>query len=212
MRFGIFGGTFNPIHFGHLRAAEEVRYKAGLDKIIFMPSGIPPLKSEELVDAYHRYKMVRIATSSNPDFLVSDIEIRGEEISYTLNTVEKMKRLYPEDELFFILGTDAFLDMPNWYKPDLLIEMIDFILVTRPGYDLFEIIKKSPFIRSRDLINTDGDIIDLSLLSDKKISVFKVTDINISSTEIRRLLRENRSIRYLLPEPVEEYIYRYKLY
>lgn len=212
MRLGIFGGTFNPIHFGHLRAAEEVRYRAGLDKIIFMPAGIPPLKNEELVDAAHRYRMVRIATSSNPHFLVSDMEIRGKEISYTVNTVEKMKGLYPEDELFFILGTDAFLDMPNWYKPNLLIEMVDFILVTRPGYNLFEIFEKSPFIKKRDLANLDEEVISLTLYSQRKVYVFKVTDINISSTEIRRLLREKKSIKYLLPETVEEYIYIHNLY
>lgn len=212
MRLGIFGGTFNPIHIGHLRTAEEVRYKAGLDKIIFMPSGIPPLKSEELVDASHRYRMVRIATSSNPHFLVSDLEVREREISYTINTIEKMKGLYPDDELFFILGVDAFLDMPNWYRPHLLIEMVDFILVTRPGYDLSEIIERSPFIRRVDLKNPNEGITNLTLQSNRKVLVFKVTDINISSTEIRRLLREKKSIKYLLPEPVEEYIYRYNLY
>lgn len=212
MRFGIFGGTFNPIHIGHLRAAEEVRYKAGLDKIIFMPSGIPPLKSEELVEAPHRYRMVRIATSSNPHFLVSDLEVRDREISYTINTIEKLKSLYPDDELFFILGTDAFLDMPNWYRPHLLIEMVDFILVTRPGYDFSEIIERSPFIVSVDLKKPDEGITNLTLKSNRKVFVFRVTDINISSTEIRRLLSEKKSIKYLLPEPVEEYIYRHNLY
>jgi nicotinate-nucleotide adenylyltransferase len=208
MRFGIFGGTFNPIHYGHLRAAEEVRYKAGLDKVIFIPSGNPPLKTEEIIEASHRYGMVRIATASNPHFVVSDIEINEKEKSYTVNTVKKLKEIYPDDELFFILGTDAFLDIPNWWQPYELINMIDFILITRPGFGSSENILKSPFIKTNSF-NTHES---LSLISERKVFLVKVTAIDISSTEIRRLLKENKSIKYLLPESIEEYIYKHNLY
>lgn len=206
MRLGIFGGTFNPIHFGHLRAAEEAREQVRLDKVIFMPSGNPPLKASDLIDAQHRYAMTKLATDSNVNFVVSDIELRGREKSYTVNTINKLKEIHSGDDLFFILGIDAFLDIPNWWQPEKLISMIDFIIVTRPGFNPKEILK-SPYIKkdrfaSKSLVMTSG----------RKIIFVQITNIDISSTEIRRLLKENKSIKYLLPEIAEQYIYSNRLY
>jgi nicotinate-nucleotide adenylyltransferase len=212
MRFGIFGGTFNPIHYGHLRAAEEVRYKAGLDKVIFIPSGNPPLKTEEIIEASHRYSMVRIATASNPYFVVSDIEITEKEKSYTVNTIKKLRDIYPDDELFLILGIDAFLDIPNWWKPYDLINMIDFILITRPGFEPSEVIIKSPFVKSNPISSSANLYKSISLISEKTAFLINVTAIDISSTEIRKLLKENKSIKYLLPESIEEYIHKHNIY
>ena len=207
MKLGILGGTFNPIHFGHLRAAEETRDKAGLDKVVFVPSGNPPLKTADTIDASHRYIMTKLATDSNVDFVVSDVELRQEEKSYTVNTIQRLREIYPEDELFFILGVDAFMDMPNWWLPDVLMSMVDFILVTRPGFDMTDV-AKSPYIE--DGQRAGGDF--LRLVSGKKVIPVQVTPMDISSTEIRRLLREGLSIKYLLPEPVERYIYGHDLY
>lgn len=206
MRLGIFGGTFNPIHFGHLRAAEEAREQVRLDKVIFMPSGNPPLKASDLIDAQHRYAMTKLATDSNVNFVVSDIELRGREKSYTVNTINKLKEIHSGDDLFFILGIDAFLDIPNWWQPEKLISMIDFIIVTRPGFNPKDILK-SPYIKkdrfaSKSLVMTSG----------RKIIFVQITNIDISSTEIRRLLKENKSIKYLLPEIAEQYIYSNRLY
>lgn len=226
MKLGILGGTFNPIHFGHLRAAEEARERVKLDKIIFMPSGNPPLKTIDLIGASHRYAMARLATASNVNFVVSDLEIRQIEKSYTVNTIQRLYEIYPGDELFFILGIDAFLDIPNWWHPDMLTGMIDFVLVTRPGFDLTDVLK-SPYVKrqschceeqSSGAISTNeiappsacNDIFQLK--SGRKALVLQMTPMGISSTEIRRLLREGKSIKYLLPDKVEEYIYQHNLY
>lgn len=213
MKLGIFGGTFNPIHFGHLRAAEEVREKLNLDKVIFMPSGNPPLKTLDLIDASHRYTMARLATASNVNFVVSDIEVRQIEKSYTVNTIQRLYEIYRGEELFFILGIDAFLDIPNWWQPEVLVSLIDFILVTRPGYKLTDILK-SPYILEDRTQKTESMLTTgyWMLTSKKKAFVLETTPIGISSTEIRRLLKECKSIKYLLPDKVEEYIYQHKLY
>lgn len=211
MRLGILGGTFNPIHFGHLRAAEEAMERGNLDKVIFMPSGNPPLKIVDLIDASHRYAMARLATASNVNFVVSDLEIRQIEKSYTVNTIQRLCEIYPGDELFFILGIDAFLDIPNWWQPDVLTGMVDFILVTRPGFDLMDVLK-SPYINKDQGSKVKGQGEEIRLLSGRKALVLQMTPMGISSTEIRRLLREGKSIKYLLPDKVEEYIYQHNLY
>lgn len=210
MRLGIFGGTFNPIHYGHLRAAEEIRYKINLDRVIFIPSGNPPLKSSELSDAVHRYAMTKLATDSNVNFVVSDIELRQTGKAYTVNTLERLFEIYAGDELFFVLGIDAFLDIPNWRQPDRLIGMIDFIILTRPGFDLKDIIK-SPFISGR--IKTDRIIGEtITLKGGREAIIVDISPLDISSTEIRRLVGEDKSIKYILPEAVEKYIYTHNLY
>jgi nicotinate-nucleotide adenylyltransferase len=210
MKLGIFGGTFNPIHFGHLRAAEEVRYLIDLDKVIFMPSGNPPLKSSDLAEASHRYAMTRLATQSNVNFLVSDIEMRQDVKSYTIATVDTLSRTYPEDELFFIMGLDAFLDLPNWREPDRLITSIDFIIVTRPGFELKEL-NASPYIED-EIIKFDAGVTSFTLKGGRQASVAAVSVFDVSSTTIRSLSMTGKSIKYLLPEAVEHYIFSHRLY
>lgn len=205
MRLGIFGGTFNPIHFGHLRAAEEVRDKLAIDRVLFMPSGNPPLKVSGLIEASHRYAMTRLATSSNVNFLVSDLEVLKTEKAYTVDTLERLLEIYPGDELFFILGLDAFLDMPNWWQPERLSGLVDFIVVTRPGFDPADI-GKSPYIE-----HSEGPGL-WSLTSGKRVIHVNITAMDISSTNIRGLLKEGKGIKYLLPETVEQYIYSHRLY
>jgi len=210
MRLGIFGGTFNPIHFGHLRAAEEVRQVLGLDKIIFMPSGNPPLKSAELAEAYHRHSMTRLAAESNVDFLVSDLEMRQDEKSYTVTTVDRLHHMHPDDELFLILGLDAFLDLPDWKEPRRLVSSIKFVVVTRPGTDEKQL-AESPFVEACRPSGKLG-LSSLILKGGRESCVVRISAFDISSTMIRRLVREGKSIRYLLPETVEQYIKSKHLY
>jgi nicotinate-nucleotide adenylyltransferase len=125
---GIFGGTFNPIHYGHLRSAEEVREKFGLDKILFVPAGSPPLKTEGIADALHRQEMLRLAVTDNKFFELSDIECRLPGKSYTVNTIEQLKEANPDAKFFFILGIDAFIDIPNWWQPEILITLLISLL------------------------------------------------------------------------------------
>lgn len=221
MRLGIFGGTFNPVHYGHLRVAEEARVKNDLDKVIFIPSGNPPIKISELADASARYLMTSLAVDSNPDFIVSDLEIRQIEKSYTVNTVERLREIYSDDELFLILGIDAFLDMPAWRQPEKITEIIDFIVVTRLGYNFSDVLS-SPYIKSHQsfalaMLNAGLPFIgehkiELQLLSGRSIIFTKITPIGISSTYIRGLVKKGESIKYLVPDKVEKFIHEYTLY
>jgi nicotinate-nucleotide adenylyltransferase len=210
MRLGIFGGTFNPIHIGHLRVAEEVRDICGLDKIVFMPSGNPPLKTDDLAGAVHREAMARLATGANINFVVSDIEMRDGDKSYTVNTVEKLRSVYSGDEIFFIMGLDAFLDLPKWLEPDKIISAIDFIIMTRPGFGCDEM-KKSPFVEEIS-IDAAAGVTDCRLKWGRKAMVVQVTGIDVSSRVIRQLVGTGRSIKYLVPEAVGQYIASNKLY
>jgi nicotinate-nucleotide adenylyltransferase len=210
MRLGIFGGTFNPIHTGHLRAAEEVRYRCMLDRIIFMPSGSPPLKTSGLAEAFHREAMTRLAISPNANFDISDVEMRDGDKSYTVNTVEKLRSVYSAEELFFIMGLDAFLDLPKWREPERIISGIDFIVMTRPGSG-FEGIRESPYVEEIIPAGHSG-ISVCGLKGGKRAYMVQVTAFDISSTAIRQLIREGKSIRYLLPDVVEEYIAVNRLY
>ena len=145
MKVGIFGGTFNPIHYGHLRAAEEVREKLRLDRILFIPSGTPSLKTEELAEAVHRYKMTRLAVVTNRFFELSDIECRHPGKSYTVKTVEELKKASPGIDFLFILGIDAFLDIPNWWNPENLIGLMDFVVIPRSPFRFVDLLS-SPYI------------------------------------------------------------------
>ncbi len=238
MRLGIFGGTFNPVHSGHLRTAEEARYKLRLDKVIFVPAGNPPLKERDAVAASHRYAMATLAAASNKDFIVSDLEAVKRGKSYTVDTLQTLRKRYRGDELFFILGSDAFLDMPKWREPEKLTGLMDFIIVGRPGSS-FDAIAGSPYIKkvnsgevnselkkeevynasndsrftnSRCFGSTSHDSRSLKLVSGRRAFLVPVTQMDISSSGIRRLVKEKMSIKYLLPASVERYIKKYKLY
>lgn len=203
MRIGLFGGTFNPIHYGHLRGAEEVRESFSLDKVIFIPAGIPPLKGLDVVNGLHRLNMVKLAVRDNPYFEVSDYEISKKSPSYTLNTVEHFKKLYSKHTLFFIIGIDSFLELHLWHKPEELVKMIDFIVMSRPG---FGDIKLSQFIECEQ-----ENYFKLKN-SDKKVYYISISPYWISSSCLRQMIRNGKSIRYLVPDQVKDYIERKKLY
>jgi len=216
MKVGIFGGTFNPIHYGHLRAAEEVREKLEFDKILFIPSGSPPLKIKELADAKHRYKMTRLAIVTNRLFELSDIECRLSGKSYTVKTVEELKKNNPEIEFSFILGIDAFLDVTNWWHPERLITLANFVIISRPDFRFIDL-QISPYIKInrrilKRLDNAEIETYTIKLKSSRNATFLRLTPIGISSTGIRRLLKEGKSIKYLLPAEVESYIIANKLY
>lgn len=189
-RIGIMGGTFNPIHLGHLTAAEQVYEALNLEKIIFVPSYTPPHKdSREIAPPLHRYTMVLLATLENEHFLVSDIEIRRKGISYTEETIREFKNIYGEDtEIFFIVGYDTISQLNTWKNIESLLNACTFIAVSRFGYRR----SKSPW---KD-----------------KIKWIPIEGLGISSTLIRRRIREGKSVKYLLHPAVEKYINKYGLY
>ena len=210
MDIGIFGGSFNPIHIGHLIVAEEVFQRRGLSKVIFMPTGISPHKeSSDLIDSSHRYQMVKSAISDNEHLEVSDIEIKRSGKSYTIDTIRILREIYGEEHNFYlIMGTDMINEISTWKDISILSGICRFIMVNRSPIPTNGI-SKSPF--------PECGIRGIKVFSDEKIAEtegLKVTipPIGITSTEIRERLRSGRSIRYLVPHCVEDYIKTHNLY
>lgn len=197
-KYGIMGGTFDPIHFGHLVIANEVLAKYKLDRIIFVPTGNPPHKSTEgMTDVYHRYMMVQFATMTNPQFYVSNIEVYKKEVCYTVETIRELKKKYKDAEFYFITGTDAVLELPTWKSPKEILELCKFIAVNRPGY-----VTDSYEEKIKVLMKKYGGIIES----------IKAPQLQISSTDIRERICNNKPTKYLLPENVEQYILKNQLY
>ncbi|TAN40531.1 MAG: nicotinate-nucleotide adenylyltransferase [Nitrospirae bacterium] len=216
MKIGIFGGTFNPVHFGHLRAAEEAREKLSLDKVLFIPSGNPPLKTADLAEARHRLRMTQLAVQGNRAFEVLDMECIRPERSYTVDTLMSLQQIYAGDELYFMLGIDAFLDIPNWWMPDRLVSLANFILFSRPG-QRFTDLASSPYLPVEaealsGLERIGAGPFTARLKTGKEVVMLQVTALNISSTDIRRRVKSGASIKYLLPEQVESFIISNSLY
>ncbi|MBI4972849.1 MAG: nicotinate-nucleotide adenylyltransferase [Candidatus Omnitrophica bacterium] len=187
MKIGILGGTFNPIHLGHLILAEEVREKLDLERIIFVPAYLPPHKDNtEIAPAKDRFAMVKLAIKENKYFCVSDIEIKRDGRSYTIDTLNEFKRRYPQDELYFIIGSDLLKYLDEWKDLSEIIKMVKFVVATRPGYPL----EKIPTY----------------------ISTIPIRAVDISAFEIRQASKEKRSFRYLVTEAVYKYITRRGLY
>ena len=216
MKIGLLGGTFNPVHFGHLRAAEEVRETLNLDKVIFIPAKSPPLKTKNIAPARHRYEMLRLALLDQEDFELSDIEFRLRGKSYSTRTIDRLTKSYPATDFYFILGIDAFVEIPLWWKPEKLLCSTHFAIISRPGC-LFMNLQKSPYleIEKRILKKLDDGNIPfrkLKLRGGKSPVLLRLTPIDISSTVLRRRVKKQESIKYLLPPAVESYIIFNKLY
>jgi len=216
LKLGIFGGTFNPIHYGHLAAAEEVSNRLDLERVLFVPSFIPPHKQEEEVpSADRRMEMVRLAIAGNPLFEPSDIEIIRGGRSYTIDTVKSLRQSWREAELYFIIGLDAFLEIQTWDRWEKLMTLCSFIVLSRPGYR-FQDLSRINFMKSADkeLAALDGGARTQAAVRSGEFAVFleMIPLYDISSTDIRRRIREGRSIKYLLPDAVETYIIKNKLY
>lgn len=201
-KIGIMGGTFNPIHNGHLVTAQEALSQFKLDKVIFIPTGNPPHKIEnEVASAEDRYIMTVIATSSNSNFFVSRMEIDRKGESYTIDTVRQLRKIYGKNSLlYFITGADAILEILTWKNTGEIVSLCKFIAATRPGYNLSRI----EDLRKR-LFSKAG-------ATDKKIYVMEIPALSISSTDIRNRVKHNRPIDYLLPEGVSNYILKHGLY
>lgn len=197
-KIGIMGGTFDPIHTGHLVTAEAVRIEYGLEKVLFIPAANPPHKQKfQVTPAMHRYIMTVMATYSNPHFYVSPIELERPGLSYTIDTLRALLAQYGHDtDFYFITGADALAELPTWHDIDDLLELCYFVAATRPGCicSLDEIIKK------------------FGVKGRKRIQRLATPELEISSTDIRERIRQGRSIKYIVPESVENYIVKESLY
>ena len=190
-KLGIFGGTFDPIHLGHLILAEELKEELGLQKVIFVPSANPPHKgSSVLSEAKHRFMMTQIAIQDNPAFVLSDLELKREGKSYTIETINQFKELYPQSELYLLLGSDVLEELHLWKEPEKIFEQIKVVIAKRPGFD--KMYPQNSYVKKSQVISIDG--------------------LNISSSRIRERVKAGKSVRYLVPPGVEEFIQAKNLY
>jgi len=195
MRIGIIGGTFDPIHYGHLVIAEAARWEFALSQVVFVPAGRPPHKRDQVITpAEHRLAMVRLAVASNPYFSVSAVEVERPGPSYTVDT---LKIFCGKGEVYFITGADSVAEIGRWHRVEEILQRCWIVAATRPGYSN----KKSAE--------------QLAMIDEKlraRILPLSAPGVAVSATEIRGLVREGKPIRYLLPEEVEKYIRKYALY
>jgi nicotinate-nucleotide adenylyltransferase len=193
-----------------------VREMLSLGRVLFIPSGNPPLKTEDIAEAEQRFTMVSLAVEDNPLFAALDIECSSPGKSYTVKTVETLREIYPDAALFFILGIDAFLDIPNWWQPERLVSLVNFAVISRPGRR-FADLSSSPYLKVgegllRQLDEGKAERTQASLTSGGEAALMKVTPMDISSTGIRGRVRAGLSVKYLLPEEVQSFIISHKLY
>ena len=189
-RLGVMGGTFDPIHNGHLVAASEVAARFGLDEVVFVPTGQPTFKQDQDVTAAeHRYLMTVIATASNPRFTVSRVDVDRSGVTYTVDTLRDLKNERPDAELFFITGADAIAQILTWKDAEELFSMAQFVAVTRPGHAL----------------SIDG-------LPGDRVHVLEVPALAISSTDVRARERAGQPVWYLVPDGVVQHIAKHRLY
>ncbi len=192
-RIGLFGGSFNPVHLGHLLVAETVREACALDKIIFIPAKKNPFKKNaEIAEAHHRLKMLELAIQGNPSFAVDTCELDRDKVSYTIDTIRILRQTYSADnyQFFFLVGADNLTGFPDWKGAEQLVTLCDFIAFGRPGYD--NRITEHPLTAGFHFVETPL--------------------MEISATEIRARISAGKSIKYSLPEVVENYIYEHGVY
>jgi nicotinate-nucleotide adenylyltransferase len=201
----LFGGTFNPIHYGHLAIAEEVRTKYHLDKIIFVPTHQPPHKDPaDLAEPQQRILMAHLATVSNPCFEVSGLEVERGGKSYTVDTVRHFRQYFGAGtDLYFIVGADMLPEISSWKNVGELFKLCRFIAVSRPGYDIQRILNRHYLAAGS--FDTASELLENILIEETPM-------LEISATQIRRRVKEWKSIKYLVPEPVEQFIHNHQLY
>lgn len=212
MRTGILGGTFNPIHIAHLRIAEEVREACALDRVLFVPAAAPPHKSvAEEVPFGDRLAMVEAAIADNPAFSASDLESRRPGKSYSVHTLEILRRERPDDQLFFLIGMDSFRDIASWREYRRLFELAHIVVAARPGVATEDPRELLPVAIREDFCY---DFVSKRLRhrSGTEVIFLQETFLDVSSTNIRNMIDAGRSIRYLVPPAVEAYIASRGLY
>lgn len=199
MRIGLMGGSFDPIHMGHLILAQQILEKLELDQVVFIPNGYPPHKNDgKVTDQDQRYRMVQLAIANNPNFTISDIEMHKGAVHYTVDTLrELIARDKSPNDYYFITGADAVLDLEGWRSCEILLSLCRFVGATRPGVEYAHLEETIQRLQAKY-----GD----------RIELVEISSISLSSTEIRQRRREGKSIRYLVPDSVYDYIEEIQLY
>ena len=197
-RLGILGGTFDPIHIGHLEIAKSIYEQLHLEKIIFIPAYIAPHKvGQDFAPAMDRYIMTKLAIDPYPYFTVSDMELKRSGVSYTYDTLVELHKIYPEHEFFFIIGADSVTGLHTWHRYQEMFELTTFVGAERPGYDNSAIVQA---------------VKNLGKRAEEKIMLLDTPENSISSTSIREKIRKGESLNGLVPQAVEAYILEHKLY
>lgn len=206
-RVGILGGTFNPIHYGHLRSAEEVRDRFGLDRVFFVPSATPPLKNDPSIPgAIRRLRMVELAVRGNPNFIASKTEISRGGRSYSVDTIKHFRRRFPEpNAIFFILGLDAFLEIHHWKNYREIFTLCDIVVTSRPGYRSRSHWRSIP-IEIQNEFRYDRRKEMCVHCSERHVHFVDITGLEISASAIRDKIKKHKSIRYLTPDIVIRFI------
>lgn len=190
-KIGILGGTFDPIHIGHLILAEEVKNKLGLDGVIFTPCMHPPHKTKRKPSpAKDRFRMTQLAIEGNRSFSISDIELKRGGVSYTVDTLRQLKEIHPRSEIYFLTGADMLEEIHTWREPEEVYKLAKMVIATRPGFDKFD--PKNRYAQ--------------------KSTIVEITGVDVSSSQIREKVKKGQSIKYLVPSRVEDYVKKKKLY
>ena len=218
MKLGLLGGSFNPVHHGHLAIARQTREVLGLDQILFIPTNHPPHKPNgSLAPAQDRYEMVRLAIASDPSLAISDVEIRRPGKSYSIDTIRLLQQEHgARTQLFFLIGLDAFLDFPSWREPLTLLELCPFVVLSRPGLSFRSLSTMAllPPIPQVSLADLDaGRISQLEVsLGTQRLTYLQLPPCMVSASDIRSRIRRGLSVANLLPPLVESYILQHHLY
>lgn len=218
MKLGLLGGSFNPVHNGHLAIAHQTREALGLDQILFIPASHPPHKqSGSLAPAQDRYEMVRLAIASDPSLAISDVEIRRPGKSYSIDTIRLLQQEHgAHTQLFFLIGLDAFLDFPTWREPLTLLELCPFVVLSRPGLSFRSLSTMAllPPVQQSPLADLDtGRISQLEVpLGKQRLICLQLPPCAVSASDIRSRIRRGLPMANLLPPLVESYILQHHLY
>lgn len=196
-RIGVIGGTFDPIHYGHLAAAEEARVKMDLERVLFVVAGVPPHKlDEEITPVEHRLAIVSLAIASNAYFEISRVDVDRPGPSYTVDTISILQKRWGQDtEICFIMGLDSLVELPTWHQPQRLIQSCRLVAVSRPGVEI-------------EIAELEASVPGIS----SRVEIIDMPEMDISSTELQQRVRDGLPIKYQVPEEVERYIMEHELY
>jgi len=194
-RIGIYGGSFDPVHIGHLRSAIEVRQQFALDQLLLIPSGQPPHRAGARASADHRLQMLELAVRGAEGLIVDPSEVQSQAVSYTIDTIERLQASYPDDRLVLVIGMDQFVVFETWHRWREILQRVELVVMERPGETFDQ--------ASRQRLDIPDAL---------AINLFPVTQIDISSSRIRADLGQNREIRFLVPAAVRQHINDHRLY
>jgi nicotinate-nucleotide adenylyltransferase len=196
-RIGVIGGTFDPIHYGHLAAAEEARVRMNLERVLFVVAGVPPHKlDEEVTPVEHRLAIVSLAIASNPHFEISRVDVDRPGPSYTVDTISILRKQWgQETEVYFIMGLDSLVELPTWHHPQRLIQLCRLLAVKRPGFET-------------DMAELEASVPGMS----SRVEIIDMPEMDISSSDLQQRVRDGLPIKYQVPEEVERYIMEHGLY